>query len=57
MRKQSRREMGLRNAYKVSPSNFEDLLLKAKSVSIHEMNLQLLVTEISKLKGILTEVS
>ena len=38
----------LRISYKDSCSNFEELLLKANTVSIHHTNLQLLATEIFK---------
>ena len=41
-------EGALRISYKASCSNFEELLLKANTVSIHHKNLQLLATEISK---------
>ena len=39
-------ERALRIAYKDSCSNFEELLTKANTVSIHHKNLQLLATEI-----------
>ena len=38
----------MRISYKDSCSNFEELLLKANTVSIHHKNLQLLATEIFK---------
>ena len=41
-------ERALRISYKDSCSNFEELLLKANTVSIHHTNLQLLATEILK---------
>ena len=41
-------ERALRIAYKDSCSNFEELLTKANSVTIHHKNLQLLATEIFK---------
>ena len=41
-------ERDLRIAYKDSCSNFEELLTKANTVSIHHKNLQLLATEIFK---------
>ena len=40
----------LRIAIKDTPSKFEDLLKKAASVTIHQRNLQLLITEIYKTK-------
>ena len=39
-------ERALRISYKDSCSNFEKLLLKANTLSIHHKNLQLLATEI-----------
>ena len=41
-------ERSLRIAYRDSCSNFEELLTKANTVSIHHKNLQLLATEIFK---------
>ena len=41
-------ERALRIVYKDSCSNFEELLTKANTVSIHNKNLQLLATEIFK---------
>ena len=41
-------ETALRIAYKDSCSNFQELLTKANTVSIHHKNLQLLATEIFK---------
>ena len=41
-------ERALRIAYKDRSSNFEELLTKANTVSIHHKNLQLLATEIFK---------
>ena len=41
-------ERALRITYKDSCSNFEELLTKANTVSIHHKNLQLLATEIFK---------
>ena len=39
-------ERALRIAFKDTSSNFEELLIKAASVTIHQRNLQLLATEI-----------
>ena len=39
-------ERALRIAFKDTSSNFEELLIKAASVTIHQRNLQLLTTEI-----------
>ena len=39
-------ERALRIAFKDTSSNFEELLIKAASVTIHQKNLQLLTTEI-----------
>ena len=39
-------ERALRIAYQDRPSSFEELLIKDNSVSIHQRNLQMLVTEI-----------
>ena len=44
------RERALRIAFKDASSNFEELLIKAASVTIHQRNLQLLTTEIYKTK-------
>ena len=41
-------ERSLRIAYKDCCSNFEELLMKANTVSIHHKNLQLIATEIFK---------
>ncbi len=41
-------ERALRIIHKDSTSNFEELLIKSNSVSVHQRNLQLLQTEISK---------
>ena len=41
-------ERALRISYKDSCSNFEELLLKANTVSTHHKNLQLLATELFK---------
>ena len=43
-------ESALRIAFKDTSSNFEELLTKAASVTIHQRNLQLLTTEIYKTK-------
>ena len=43
-------EIALRIAFKDTSSKFEDLLMKAASVIIHQGNLQLLPTEIYKTK-------
>ena len=43
-------ERALRIAFKDTSSNFEELLIKAASVTIHQKNLQLLTTEIYKTK-------
>ena len=43
-------ERALRIAFKDTSSNFEELLTKAASVTIHQRNLQLLTTEIYKTK-------
>ena len=43
-------ERALRIAFKDTSSNFEELLIKAASVTIHQRNLQLLTTEIYKTK-------
>ena len=43
-------ERTLRIAFKDTSSDFEELLIKAASVTIHERNLQLLTTEIYKTK-------
>ena len=43
-------ERALRIAFKDMSSNFEELLIKAASVTIHQRNLQLLTTEIYKTK-------
>ena len=45
-------ERALRISHKDSCSNFEELLLKANTVSIHHKNLQLLATEIFKIQKI-----
>ena len=42
------RERALRIIHKDSTSNFEELLIKSNSVSVHQRNLQLLLTEIYK---------
>ena len=44
-------ERALRIAFKDTSSKFEDLLMKAASVIIHQSNLQLLTTEIYKTKN------
>ena len=45
-------ERAFRLAYDDSPSlSFDELLIKDKSVSIHQRNLQLLATEIFKVKN------
>ena len=41
-------ERALRITHRDSTSNFEELLTKSNSVSIHQKNLQLLLTEIYK---------
>ena len=41
-------ERALRIIHKDSTSNFEELLIKSNSVSVHQRNLQLLLTEIYK---------
>ena len=41
-------EKALRIMHKDSASNFEELLIKSNSVSVHRRNLQLLLTEIYK---------
>ena len=41
-------ERALRIIHKDSMSNFEELLIKSNSVSVHQMNLQLFITEINK---------
>ena len=43
-------ESALRIAFKDTSSNFEELLTKAASVTIHQRNLQLLTTEVYKTK-------
>ena len=43
-------ERALRIAFKETSSKFEDLLMKATSVTVHQRNLQLLTTEIYKTK-------
>ena len=43
-------ERALRIAFKDMSSKFEDLLMKAASVAIHQRNQQLLTTEIYKTK-------
>ena len=44
----------VRIVYQEKRSNFEKLLLKDKSVSVHRKNLQYLATEILKVKNGLT---
>ena len=46
-------ERALRIAFKYTPSNFEQLLMQAAAVTIHQRNLQLPATEIYKTKMIL----
>ena len=41
-------ERALRIIHKDSTSNFQELLIKSNSVSVHLRNLQLLLTEINK---------
>ena len=43
-------ERALRIAFKDTSSKFEDLLMKAASVTIHQRNLQLLTTQINSTK-------
>ena len=43
-------ERALRIAFKDMSSYFEEMLIKAASVTIHQRNLQLLTTEIYKIK-------
>ena len=50
-------ERALRISCKNNCSNFEELLLKANTVSIHHKNLQLLATEIFKTQKNLNQVS
>ena len=42
-------ERALRIAFKDTSSKFEDLLMKAASVTVHQRNLQFLTTEIYKI--------
>ena len=44
-------QRALRIAFKDTSSNFEELLIKAASVTIHQKNLLLLTTEIYKTKN------
>ena len=46
-------ERALRIIHKDSTSNFEELLVKINSVSVHQRNLQLLLTEIYKTRTVI----
>ena len=50
------RKRALRLTYKENQSSFKELLEKDHSVTIHHKNLQVLVTEIFKVKNDFTEI-
>ena len=50
------RERALRPTYKQNQSSFKELLEKDHSVTIHHKNLEVLVTEIFKVKNDFTEI-